>query len=256
MNIVLENGKEITLRFCMFLIYQLLFLSTVYGDEDYQSVKVQDPYLELHTGPGSGYPVFYVGERGEWVKILKRKTDWFKVRLENGKEGWAHRIQMENTLTEAGVKQTFRDVLLEDYLRRRLEIGFTYGLFDGDKVLSTNIGYNFTKTFSTELSFSQVSGTFSSTSLISLNALAHPFSEWRYSPFFTIGVGNFENVPKITLVDADKTEAMAANVGIGLRFFISRRFIGRLNYTRYTVFIDDNRINEYQASALGFSFFF
>ena len=50
---------------------------------------VTQPYLELHTGPGRGYPVTQVVARGESVDVLFRRTDWFKVRTERGVEGWA-----------------------------------------------------------------------------------------------------------------------------------------------------------------------
>ena len=62
--------------------------------EEYRTVSVADPYLEIRTGPGRGYPKFYVVDRGETVEILKRKTDWFKVRAANGKEGWVEREQI------------------------------------------------------------------------------------------------------------------------------------------------------------------
>ena len=63
----------------------------VLAGDHYDHVQVVDPYLELHTGPGRGYPVTQVVERGEWVEILKRRTDWFKIRTSQGKEGWAAR---------------------------------------------------------------------------------------------------------------------------------------------------------------------
>ena len=31
------------------------------GARDYLQLFVTEPYLELHTGPGRGYPVFHVG---------------------------------------------------------------------------------------------------------------------------------------------------------------------------------------------------
>ena len=53
----------------------------------YAVVAVADPYLELHTGPGRGYPVYRVVPRGERVEILYRRTDWFRVRDEQDREG-------------------------------------------------------------------------------------------------------------------------------------------------------------------------
>ena len=47
------------------------------ADDEYRQVSVADPYLEMHTGPGKGYPVFHVVDRGESVDIMMRRTDWF-----------------------------------------------------------------------------------------------------------------------------------------------------------------------------------
>ena len=54
------------------------------GKKEQPSVQVTDPFIEMHTGPGRGYPVFYVAGEGEQIKILKRRTDWFKVELQRG----------------------------------------------------------------------------------------------------------------------------------------------------------------------------
>src|SRR5262249_60332169 len=66
----------------------------VWADEN-ERVQVADPYLELHTGPGRGYPIFDIAERGERVEILMRHTDWFMVRHERGQEGWVFSARRE-----------------------------------------------------------------------------------------------------------------------------------------------------------------
>jgi hypothetical protein len=76
------------------------------------------------------------------------------------------------------------------------------------------------------------------------------------SPYFTIGVGRFENEPKVVLVDAEETDGTAANSGAGLRIYLSRRFLARIDYRYYvaTVAIDGNE--DFQEIVAGFSFFF
>src|SRR5688572_28719502 len=59
------------------------------AQEKLLQVFISEPYLELSTGPGRGYPVFHVVERDASVDVLFRRTDWFKVRDEQGVEGWA-----------------------------------------------------------------------------------------------------------------------------------------------------------------------
>src|SRR5687768_6674878 len=124
-------------RFLRYTLWSIVIGSAMLGgvqaaEADPERVQIADPYLEMHTGPGRGYPVFFVVERSDWVNILSRHADWFKVRTDGGKEGWVARAQLELTLTAAGVGKTFRDILVDDYLRRRLEMGLAWGQFNSD----------------------------------------------------------------------------------------------------------------------------
>ena len=102
--------------------------------EEYRTVSVADPYLEMRTGPGRGYPKFYVVNRGETVEIVMRKTDWFKVRAPNGKEGWVDREQMELTLQPGGREIKFAQADREDFTDARWEAGVMAGDFGGANV--------------------------------------------------------------------------------------------------------------------------
>ena len=55
---------------------------------------VTAPYLEMHSGPGRGYPVVYVVGRDETLTVLFSRTDWYKVRAPRGQEGWARRADL------------------------------------------------------------------------------------------------------------------------------------------------------------------
>ena len=57
------------LAFILF-VQALLIGGVVHARENYLELVVTRPYLEMHTGPGRGYPVFYVIGRGESVKVL------------------------------------------------------------------------------------------------------------------------------------------------------------------------------------------
>ena len=57
------------------LFAQAVMSTTAFAADEYRVVSVADPYLELRTGPGRGYPVFHVVDRGETVEIMKRRTD-------------------------------------------------------------------------------------------------------------------------------------------------------------------------------------
>jgi uncharacterized protein YraI len=240
---------------------QLLAASVMAGSglaqaADRPQVVVADPYLELHTGPGAEFPVFHVVERGESVELLNRRTDWFKVRTHKGIEGWASRTEMENTLTEAGMRTTFRDVLLEDYLKRRVEAGIAVGQFESDPTLVMRLGYQFAPQFGMEWSAAESTGTYSTTTLRQLNFLMSPFTESRFVPFVTVGVGSFHNTPSSSLIGGNKTDAHPGNAGFGLRAYITRSFTVRADYREYMVPITDSRVEKYKEMTLGLGVFF
>ena len=225
-----------------------------------ERVQVADPYLEMRTGPGRGFPVHHVAARHEFVVIEMRATDWYKVRMPsdtgNDKVGWVHRRQLEATLTEAGVAKTFRDVAIDDYLTRRVQLGAAAGRFDSEPMLKIWGSYRLSDTLSLEATVGQVQGVFSGTDLWHANLLAEPWSDQRLSPFFGIGVGKFRNFPNSTLVGAQPTDANLANAMLGVRWYLSDRFVLRADYGIYTAFVSDLRSQEFRAVTAGLSFFF
>jgi hypothetical protein len=237
------------------VLFGCLAVAKAQADDGYERVWVADAYLELHTGPGRGYPVIQVIERGEWIDILKRKTDWFKVRASNGKEGWSHRTQIEATLTEAGVQKSVRDMLEEDYRRRRVEAGFSAGVLEGDSAMTARVGYRLNENFTAELVLGQASGEYSTTIAYYVALVSQPFSDWRVSPFFSLGLGKYKNTPKATLVGGIETESNLANAALGANYYITRRFYVRGDFRRHVAFIDENRIRSYDEWSLGFGVF-
>jgi hypothetical protein len=225
-------------------------------DNAAERLKITDPYLELRTGPGRGYPIFFVAAREEWVTIELRYTDWFKVRTEGGKVGWVQRQQLETTLTEAGGAKTFRDVLLDDYLRRRVELGAAWGRFKSEPMLKFWTGYRLSDGISIEATLGQVQGVFSGTDFWHVNLQMEPWSDSRLSPFFQAGFGKFKNFPNASLVGALTTDSKLANASIGVRYHLSDRFVLRADYTIYSAFVADTRTGEYRALTGGLSFFF
>lgn len=221
-----------------------------------ERLKVTDPYIELRTGPGRGYPIFYVAAREEWIHLELRATDWYKVRTDNGREGWVHRSQLLTTLTDAGVPKSFRDIAIDDYLARRVQLGAAWGKFKTEPMLKLFTSYKLSETLSVEATIGQVQGLFSGTDIWHVNLVSEPWSDQRLSPFFAIGVGRFKNLPNQTLVSALPTDAKLSNASAGLRYYLTDRFVLRADYSIYTAFVGDTRTGEYRAKTIGLSFFF
>jgi len=224
--------------------------------EPVEQLQVADAYLELHTGPGRGFPVFFVVERGASVVVELRRTDWFRVRAAGGQVGWVPRAQLERTLTEAGIGKSFRDILLDDFLARRVEFGGAGGRFGGEPLLKLWLGVRLARPVGLELAGGQVQGTFSGTDFWHVGLVAEPWFDQRWSPFVSVGLGTFRNIPNRSLVDAQGVNARLAQASAGVRWYISERFVARADTTLYTAFVADNRSLEYRAVSIGLAFFF
>jgi hypothetical protein len=234
----------------------LITIGTASAQDDVQQVVVEDPYIELHTGPARAYPVFYVVDRGERIEVLSRRTDWFKVRAPRGQEGWVSTDQLQQTLQLSGMPVDVPTFTLADYVDRRWEVGALYGDFGGANIVSIFGGFSFTENLSVELWYSDVLGRFSNAQMASINVVHLLFPEWRVSPYFTLGAGIIRTEPKGTIVATIDSTDNLAHVGVGVRTYLTRRFVFRAEYKTYVVFTsrDDNEEpNEWKA---GFSFFF
>jgi len=224
--------------------------------DQYRTVSVADPYLEMRTGPGRGYPKFNVVDRGESVDILKRRTDWFLVRAGNGKEGWVDRAQMEATLQSGGQEIEFAQADQEDFTNSRWEAGVLAGDFGGANIVSLYGAYSLNPNVAIEVWGSQILGNFSNGWMGSVNVVHETWPDWRISPFFTLGTGVIRTSPKSTIVQGEDRTDQVAHAGAGFRIYATRRFILRAEYKRYVVFTsrDDNEeVEEWKA---GFAFFF
>ncbi len=242
-----------------FLVAVLLALGLAgeaLADEQALTVTVADPYLEMHTGPGRGYPVFNVVQRGESVVLLKRRTAWFKVRDGRGREGWVHEREMLMTLDESGQPVEFETAGRDDYLARRWESGALSGDFGGANIISAYVGYAFTPNLSLEVWGSQLLGNFSDGWMANINVVHQTWPELRVSPFFTLGTGVIRIEPVATLVRPEDRTDQTAHVGVGVRAWLTRRFIFRAEYKSYVVFTSRDENEEIEEWKLGFGLYF
>lgn len=237
-------------------LISMVFANRAMAADEYQRVKVVEPFLELRTGAGRLFPVFYVVERDNWIEIHRRRTGWFKVRTSEGKEGWVSRAEIEKTLTSTGENKQVYDTLLENYLQKRAEIGVVSGQLEGVSLIGAFGTWKLSDIYSSDVSFSQASALFSTTRLTNINLMAHPFTGWRVSPFFSIGLGKLRQSQSRSQIGISTVDVWTANTVLGVRSYVTRNFVFR-GYTRYTnTFVDDVRTTRYSEWALGLSFFF
>lgn len=231
--------------------------------KEYLQVFVAEPYLELRTGPGRGYPVTQAVGRGESVEILKRRTDWLKVRTERGVEGWAAQRDMVKTLLADG---SYLKIDLGDragFTSHRWEAGAMLGDFDGANLVSGYLSFSLNDQLKIDFSPSQFLGVTSNatpadrsgyTLDIGLNHVFFP--EWRFSPFVTLGGGLFNVNEDPQNPQAVDRHDQSAYYGAGFRFYLTRRFFVRGEYKNRVVFTSRNDNEELEEWKVGLAFFF
>ena len=116
--------------------------------------------------------------------------------------------------------------------------------------------YALNANLSAELSASQVSGDFYSSDIVNVNLLSQPFPKWRYAPFFTLGLGQINTSPSVTLIQAQDSQDLIAHVGVGIKMYLTRRFILRAEYKNYVEFSSDDNNEDFEEWKAGFAFFF
>jgi len=256
---ILSTSRSISFGIALLLIALSINASipkVAQAADQYKTVSVADPFLEMHTGPGRGYPKFHVVDRGESVDSIKRRTNWFLVRTGNGKEGWVDLAQMELTLQRDGSATSFGTATQEDFTNAKWEAGLLAGDFGGANIISLYGSYSINPHVSVEAWGSQILGNFSNGWMGSVNVVHETWPDWRISPFFTLGTGVIHTSPKSTIVQGQDRTDQIGHAGFGLRFYAGRRFVLRAEYKSYVVFTSRDENEEVEEWKAGFAFFF
>lgn len=217
-------------------------------------VVVADPFLELRTGAGRGYPVTHVVRRGEPVRVLKRRTDWFKVRDATGHEGWVHREQLSMTLVPGVGPVDARAPGTDASGRYRRAAGVMAGAFEDDQVLTAYGSYDLNPYLAVELRLSQVFSYDFDAHLLALG-LTHNFApDWRVRPFLAIGTGMIRVRPEEPRGPTETDQL--AYFGAGIMVPLSPRIDFRAEFTEYVVFTERDDNEDIKEWKIGFAFSF
>jgi hypothetical protein len=240
---------------CLMLLFGLT-AGVAEAARNYVKLTVADPYLELRTGPHSGYPIYQIADRGETVEVIKRRTDWYKVRTVRGYKGWVARDQLARTLLASGDEVVLASVGIEQFSRRRFEAGAMTGDFGGANLISIYGSLGISPNLSIEMIGSQALGNVSNSLIGQGRRITTFFPEWWVSPYFGIGGGVISVSPNATLVQVEDRVDPLASASLGLRTYLSRNFMLRAEYTGYVVFTEREENEEIYEWKLGFAFFF
>jgi hypothetical protein len=240
---------------CLLLL--CFFSGQLFANEREQSaLQVKVAYVELHSGPGIGYPVLYVIEKGEYLTIKVQRTSWLKVIDKRGNIGWLNQDELLGLTTEQGEKLTTAEVSWHDFQTRNYEAGVMYGDFDGANYYNVHIAYLLTSVFSSELSLGKALGSISDSDVYEAMLISQPLPELIVSPYIGIGGGIIKTKPHSVLVDSEQRQNTLMSAAIGLKYHLARNFLLRAEYKYSLVLTDRDDNEEIQVWKLGFSVFF
>lgn len=238
----------------LLLLLQAFNVGIAHAKEQYLELVVTEPYLEMHSGPGRGYPVVYVVGRDEVVTVLYSRTDWYKVRAPRGQEGWARREELALTKLSSGEPAPIPPY--PDFSSHHWEVGAGYGVYNRQNLVSAYADYGFTDSLDIEAVVQQAFGTLDNRYIATIG-IRHTFiPEWKwFSPTAGIGTGYQYIEAKEPPAPLQNSNQMAY-ASLGARGFITRRFMWRVDWRAYVVFNKLNVNEELEEWKFGLAVFF
>ena len=241
---------------CLSILVLLLASPTILAaDVDATQLRIDVPFLELHSGPGSGYPVIHVIEQNEQVTVLVKRTSWFKVKDKRGLEGWFNEDELFG-LSHKGIAITQSEYNAQDYQQRNIEAGVMYGDMEGASFYHVSLGYALTDVFTTELSAGKALGAISDSDLYEFMLISHPLPELWVTPYIGIGGGLINTRPHSIIADAEDRQYTLMSAATGLKYHVARNFLIRAEYKFSLVLTDRDENEEIKTWKIGFSVFF
>lgn len=225
-------------------------------DLDNNTLLIEVAFVELHSGPGVGYPVIHVVEKGEYLTVQVKRTSWLKVTDKRDNTGWLHQDELLGLTTSQGEKLTSAEISWSDFQARNYEAGVMYGDFAGAHFYNAQIAYLFTPVFSGELSVGKALGTISDSDLYEVMLISQPLPALVISPYIGIGGGIIKTKPHSVLVDSEKRQDTLMSAAFGLKYHLARNFLLRAEYKYSLVLTDRDDNEEIKVWKLGFSVFF
>lgn len=258
-NLIRIWAQSLTLLLCLAATLSATAATPLpdhWRNDDAQVYTVAEPYIDVHTFAGRGYPIFHVVEQGEKILVLKRRNDWFNIETLDGKNGWIARKNMNGTVDANNVALDFSTPSLQEREDTPFEAGLTIGSLEGAIAYATYIAYHFTPNIHGELKYAQAFGEFSNLKLTTVSLTHQPFPSWRLSPFFRLGSGVIQTNPSTILVQSEDREDPIFTVGGGLVFYASNRLVLRVEYDNHIIMTTRNVNEEVEEWKAGFGVLF
>jgi len=181
------------------------------------AAKVKTDFMEVFTGAGRGYPVFFVVERDESFQLLSSKADWVKIKSQQGQVGWVK--YSDYVFATRRVKADLR----RRAINSNWELGISAGSYGSDPSYSLGAGYYIKPNVAIQAEIKKVVGTFSHSNILGGQLMLQAFRDFIVHPFFAVGLARMQNVPRQSLVNASESQQTLYFYGAGVNFIPYKR---------------------------------
>lgn len=224
---------------------------------EYVKLKVIDPFLELHTGPGRGYPIFHVVEQDEMVSVLRRRTNWYYVQDNRQRQGWVKQEGLARTLAPTGLPAALPETQHGDFLAQQGRVGFSFGQQGSAETASFTAGFRLLSWAGLEAEYGQIFGKFIDGEMYSGSIIVEPIKSWTFTPFISKGYGrqNWQVKEKQQVGTNQELDTEFEFTGLGINYYIGYSFVVRAEFRSIYLNADNENGNQ-TAWRLGFSSFF
>ncbi len=229
--------------------------ATTPNDTGDLAMQVKSAFVNLHTGPGAGYPVVQVALKGEWLALKFRRGNWVRVRYKQ-QDLWLSHTDLAMLANAQGEGFVLTEDAVAAFLQRDWSLGLAYGDFNGASLTELSLGYAFNGHVHAELSAGQAHGPQADQQLLELSLYLTPWQQWIVLPYAGIGAGVMNTDPRTVLVQTPDRRDGLFSAEVGVVYPLSQRFIARLGYRHSVISTDRNENEESSAWKLGISVFF
>lgn len=218
-------------------------------------VTVGSALIDLHTGPGRGYPIKLSAVKGESLQLLKTRGNWVLVEFRQ-QQLWMNDAELSHLRRLNGEPYQTDDSGQAAYDQRSMDFTAFVGDLNGASFYQFEYSYRFSNVVSMGVSAGQANGANADTRIVEAHLYLDPFPTWYISPYMGIGGGMNRTTPRTILVQTDDRTDPIASVEIGARYYLARNFVARAAYHRGVLATSRNENDEITTWKLGFSVFF
>ena len=229
-------------------------------------VRVMTDQAQIHTGPGFGYRVVYVAERGEVLRAIERATRgyWFHIVLPDGTYGWIlgdevlpFDIDLEGRAERPGLLRRMADALFapSPLGEGMVELTFSAGMLGGDGMFLFRPALLLDPHVALEAFFGETLGDQIDVLYYGAGANVYLWPASPMTPFFALGGGGVSSRRKADQFTIAVGNFSTVNVGGGVMVAFKKRVTLRFDFRNHLIF-DPNHTQSAQEFSGGLAIVF